>query len=63
MPAEQLCVFCAASAATPATTSRRRACGRSPAPRLITVPACTACNAGADLDDEFVQRMAIDGRH
>lgn len=59
-PASQSCVFCG----SPCTVTRDHVPPKGlfskPRPNnLITVPACEKCNGGSNLDDEFMQRLAM----
>jgi hypothetical protein len=59
MPAEQQCVFCGRLCRHTRDHVPPKGLWAKPRPQLITVPACTDCNANANLDDEFMQRMAM----
>jgi hypothetical protein len=60
-PKSQTCVFCWEPGVTH-TRDHVPPQGLLPKPRpatLITVPACKQCNGGSNLDDEFMQRLAL----
>lgn len=60
MPAQQHCVFCGAYCQHTRDHVPPKGLFAPPRPNnLITVPACDRCNGSANLDDEFMQRMAI----
>ena len=59
-PSTDLCTYCDAEATT-VDHVPPRALFASPRPSLITVPACSSCNGGASLDDEYFRTvLALD---
>lgn len=55
----QTCVFCRKPCKSTRDHVPPKGLWAKPRPHLITVPACTECNAGSNLDDEFMQRLSV----